>query len=157
MALLSNNKPKGGISFRPSESSWGKQIPVVHTKHCFDLALSESSSAWLDEGSIRPEQFGKSHWWVQYLVLVFSRWAWSNFEHDWCITLWLKKSIGKYHEGWWWSRGKILDFLPRSRRLRGKNPIFFRGITINPEWYFPILFFRQRVITIIFCEWCFIY
>ena len=38
-----------------------------------------------------------------------------------------------------------------------ENPIFFRGITINPEWYFPILFFRQRVITIIFCEWCFIY
>ena len=62
----------------------------------------------------------------------------------WCITLCLKKSIGKYHEGWWWSRGKILDFLPRSRRLRGRKSNIFPRDYHQPRVVFSNTFFQTK-------------
>ena len=65
-------------------------------------------------------------------------------KNDWCITLCLKKSIGKYHEGWWWSRGKILDFLPRSRRLRGRKSNIFPRDYHQPRVVFSNTFFQTK-------------
>ena len=62
------------------------------------------------------------------------------------ITLCLKKSIGKYHSGLMVIPRKNIGFFPRSLRLLGRKSNIFPRDHHHPSWYFPILFFRQRVI-----------
>ena len=90
---------------------------------------------------------------VIHRVLENTQWIMnaSLYKND-CYYPLADKSIGKYPSGWWQSLGKILNFLPRSLRLLGRKFNIFPQDYHHPLWYFPILFFSQRVIYQYFCQ-----